>query len=210
MTRQPTAPLNALRALAEVGAEYYRRAWMLGTAGNLSLRDARGGDEYWVTASGGHKGRLGPEDFLPMQTGMRRLEEGGRKTSAETIVHDELYAANTAIGSIHHVHSPYVTLVSRALGANQRWHIEGFEYIKGLGLWDEGASLEVPIVANHHDIPTLATAVVEAAAAFPLSPGVLVEGHGIYAWGETISAAQRHIECFEFLAQMTWEERFRS
>lgn len=210
MTRQPSAPLDELRALSEVGAEYYRRAWMLGTAGNLSVRHATGAEAYWVTASGGHKGRLGPEDFLPMQTGMRRLESGARKTSAETIVHDELYAKKPGIGSIHHVHAPYVTLVSRALGADRRWHIEGFEYIKGLGQWDEGASIEVPVVVNHHDIPALAAAVVEAAAACPQSPGVLVEGHGIYAWGDTISAAQRHIECFEFLAQMTWEERFRS
>ena len=30
-------------------------------------------------------------------------------------------------------------------------------------------------------------------------PGYLIRGHGVYAWGEDVSVAKRHIEGFEFI-----------
>ena len=201
-------PPSLLDALCLAGTEFYQRGWMLGTAGNLSVRDPRDPARYWITASGGHKGRLRVhDDFVGfLAPGMADATPAGRSSSAETIVHDLLYAADPAIGSVLHVHSPYVTLVSRALGAGRPLVLRGLEYIKGLGFWDEGATVVVPCVANHHDIPTLGQAVAEARLMDPRVPAVLVEGHGVYAWGETIAAAQRHIECLEFMAHIVWEE----
>ena len=200
-----------LSRLAESGAEYYRRGWMLATAGNLSVRDPEDPSRYFVTASGGHKGKLRAErDFLRFDLGMKNPRPEGRKSSAETIVHDLIYARFPNVGSIHHVHSPRVTLVSRMVGGGSTWELRDFEYIKALGFWGEGDVVRVPVVVNHHDIPALGRAVDDAAQADARVPAVLVDGHGVYAWGADIDAAQRHIEAIEFLADMTWEERFRS
>lgn len=210
MTAPDDTTLSALHALCEAGAEYYRRGWMLATAGNLSVRDAVHAERYWVTASGGHKGRLrAPEDFIRFELGMRDPSPADRKSSAETVVHDLLYAAHPEIGAIHHVHAPRGTLVSRAIGEGMVWRIEGLEYIKALGFWGEDDVVEVPVVKNHAHIPALAEAVVEAAARDLRVPAVLVEGHGVYAWGANGAEAQRHIEAIEFLADICWEERFR-
>lgn len=199
-----------LARLCESGAEYYRRGWMLATAGNLSVRDAHDADRYWVTASGGHKGRLQPEtDFIRFGFSMSDPAPAGKKSSAETVVHDLLYALSPAIQSVHHVHSPRITLMSRAIGAGNTWNVAELEYIKALGFWGEGDVVAIPVVTNHHDIPALGRAVEDAAARDLRVPCVVVDGHGVYAWGDSIEAAQRHIEALEFLADICWEERFR-
>lgn len=184
--------------LARAGASFYQRGWMLGTAGNLSARlDDR---HYLVSASGGHKGQLGPEDFIVFELGMLAPDRPS-KPSAETVVHDRLYATTDA-GAVLHVHGPRVTLVSRMYAGAGRVDVSGWEYVKGLGFWDEGARVELPIVPNHHHIPDLADAVAAAAGG---APCVLVDGHGIYAWGADVASAQRHIECAEFLCDLVWE-----
>jgi methylthioribulose-1-phosphate dehydratase len=38
-------------------------------------------------------------------------------------------------------------------------------------------------------------------------PGYLLAGHGLYAWGATMSEARRHVEGLEFLLAATMEER---
>src|SRR5699024_6734988 len=113
------------------------------------------------------------------------------KVSAETIVHDQLYALRPEAMSVQHVHAPKMTLISRAIGAGNIWSIDGLEYIKALGFWGEDDVVRVPVVRNHHAIPQLADAVVEAAQQDARVPCVLVEGHGVYAWGSSVAAARR-------------------
>lgn len=191
--------------LSHVGSVFYRHGWMLGTAGNLSARIGSG-DRYVVTASGGHKGELSERDFVSLRLGLTDASPESRRYSAETVVHDRLYAADDAIGSILHIHGPFVTLVSRLARERGSIDVSGFEYVKGLGFWGVGARVTIPVVPNHHDIPALAEAVVNAKTAVP---GVLVESHGLYAWGSDIQSARAHVECIEFLAQMVWRESCR-
>jgi len=202
--------LETLLAVCKAGASFDQRGWMLATAGNLSVRDTKDAAHYYVSASGLQKGDLHPtQDFVRMGLGMR-TPPVHPKVSAETIVHDQLYAAFDGIASIQHVHAPRMTLISRVIGAGNIWEIEGLEYIKALGFWGEGDIVRIPVVLNHHHIPDLAEAVVAAAHKDTRVPGVLVEGHGVYAWGDSVAAARRHVEAIEFLADICWEERFRS
>jgi methylthioribulose-1-phosphate dehydratase len=61
-------------------------------------------------------------------------------------------------------------------------------------------TIHVPVFNNTQDIPELAERVSERFIAGELTqPGLLVRGHGLYAWGRDISEARRHIEGFEFL-----------
>jgi methylthioribulose-1-phosphate dehydratase len=192
---------EALLSLCGLGAEFYQRGWMLATAGNLSVRTTTEPTRYAITRSGGHKGRLTPEDFVE-RTVHLDPPAGAPKTSAETIVHERLYASFCP-GAILHVHGPMMTLVSRAWARDGAVDVSGWEYVKALGFWDEGAVVRVPVVPNHTDIARLAEAVAGAAGAVP---AVLVDGHGVYAWGETIADAQRHLEACEFLCGLAWEQ----
>jgi methylthioribulose-1-phosphate dehydratase len=170
---------------------------MLATGGNLS---ARTGSVGFMTASGGHKGRLQAENFLRWELGHALPDSP--KPSAEAPVHVAIYTARPQTAAVVHVHSPYATLVSREFADAGEVTFEGFEFIKALGFWDDGAVVRVPVVPNHASIPMLAAAV---AGAISDTPVVLVSGHGVYAWGDSIAAAHRHVEATEFLSQMVWE-----
>lgn len=188
--------------LIDCGRDFHQRGWMLATAGNLSVRTGRDPLRYAITASGGDKGRLTHDDFVELGLG-RTAPSSPRRTSAETGVHDRLYATR-APGAILHVHGPAMTLVSRALLAEGALVLEGWEYVKALGFWDRDAVVRVPIVPNHHDLDALADAVADAATDVPV---VLVAGHGAYAWGDTVFDARRHVEATEFLCSLAWEWR---
>lgn len=196
----PRSP-NPRAALVEVGHSFHRLGWLRATGGNLSVRlDAT---TFAITASGVSKGRLTLDDFLDVDvpTGMPTTD--ARKPSAETDVHTSIYAARADAGAVLHVHSPHVAVFSRrCLGESGRdgtCRIAGYEFVKALGFWDEDAEVHVPVVPNHHHIPTLALA-VEAYASGNV-PGVWVAGHGLYAWGATVADAERHVEAFEELAR---------
>lgn len=196
---------NEIRSrLAEVGRELYDRGWKLATGGNLS---ALGDDGVAVvTASGGHKGRLTYHDFVEVRVSDgSRVCSTDRKPSAETIVHLAIYRATDA-RSVVHIHGPYATLLSRVLASDGAVRLEGWEFVKALGYWDEHATVDVPIVPNHHALPELAEAVSGRAGD---CPAVLVAAHGVYAWGDSVGAAQRHAEAVEFMCQMEWELRRR-
>ena len=41
----------------------------------------------------------------------------------------------------------------------------------------------------------------------PITHGYLIEGHGIYTWGDTMDDARRHLDAFEFLLNCELEMR---
>ena len=51
--------------LSEIASYFYRRGWMLGTAGNLSVRNPDG--TIWITASGQNKGELNKDSETKSQ-----------------------------------------------------------------------------------------------------------------------------------------------
>jgi methylthioribulose-1-phosphate dehydratase len=76
------------------------------------------------------------------------------------------------------------------------------EMLKGLDLWEEGATAKIPIVKNYGEIPKLAREAGEALR--PEVPGVLICRHGLYAWGRDAFEARRHVEVFDYLFQYSY------
>jgi methylthioribulose-1-phosphate dehydratase len=190
------AVFDQLRGVKEVFAG---RGWFPATSGNLSLRvEGENGDTLAaVTASGKDKAVHTPEDFLVVDLEGKPTLPTHLKPSAETLVHTALYRKWSDCRAVFHVHTVANNLVSdrcfEAGGVTFARH----ELIKALGVWEEGASITVPIVENDADIRRLAHAVEKAADA--RVPGVLIRNHGIYVWGDSAFSAKRHLEAFEFL-----------
>jgi len=80
--------------------------------------------------------------------------------------------------------------------------VEGVELIKAFNIWDEEAVIDIPIVSNFADVPTIVPEVRERLDA--RIPGILLRKHGIYAWGANAFEAKRHIEAFEFLFEYVY------
>ncbi|HZI05126.1 MAG TPA: methylthioribulose 1-phosphate dehydratase [Archangium sp.] len=189
--------------LIRAGRLFFERGWVPATAGNFSARlDER---HLVITASGRHKGELDAEGFLAMGLEGEVLSPG-RKPSAETALHLQLYRREASIGSVLHTHSRTATLLSRLSPGGVV--LAGYEVLKALpGVETHEVSLTVPVFPNDQDIPRLAARVEAYMREHPGLPGYLIEGHGLYTWGRTVADARRHIEAFEFLFECEWEMR---
>ncbi len=180
--------------LKQIKGEFANRGWFPATSGNLSLRI---GDAIAITASGKDKTQDTPEDFLLVDLQGNPAFPTQLKPSAETLIHTAIYEKFPHVSAVFHVHTLENNLISSLYFKETRFKATGHELIKALGKWEEGAEVILPIVENHHHIPTLAAAVKEEIQGE--TPGVLIHNHGIYVWGDHAFAAKRHLEAFEFL-----------
>lgn len=188
------------RLLCDVGVDFYRRGWVLGTSGNFSV--VAGGDRLAITASGGDKGALTPEQILLIDS-HGEVVSGHGKPSDETNLHLAVVRARGA-GAVLHTHSVWSTLLSEAHAAEGRLVIKGFEMLKGLaGVKTHEHEEFLPIIENSQDMDALARALENALRSYPECHGVLLRRHGLYTWGRDLTEAKRHVEILEFLLEVT-------
>ncbi|WP_259755507.1 methylthioribulose 1-phosphate dehydratase [Pseudomonas sp. GCEP-101] len=184
------------RQIIEAGRFLYGRGWSPATSSNYSARLAA--DRALLTVSGKHKGQLGEDDLLETDLAGNSLEPG-KKPSAETLLHTQLYAWRGEIGAVLHTHSVNATVLSR-LTVGDRLELEGYELQKAFaGVTTHEDRVTVPIFDNDQDIARLAAQVQPWLDAHPDCPGYLIRGHGLYTWGPRMSDALRQVEAFEFL-----------
>ena len=180
--------------LIAAGRFLFERGWVPATSGNFSARLSDG--SLALTVSGQHKGRLGREDILRADAEGNSLD--GRKPSAETLLHVQLYKLFPEVGCVLHPHTVNATLLS--LLQQHELVLEDYELLKAFpGVDTHECSVSVPIFANDQYMPRLAQKVEEKLKQNPATPGYLIGGHGFYTWGETVDDALRHVEAFEFL-----------
>ena len=106
---------------------------------------------------------------------------GRLKPSSDTPTHIELYKNYSDIQSIAHTHSPYAT----------SWAQAGFP-IPCFGtthadFWKD----KIPITRKLKTTPLK-------------SPGVLVNNHGVFTWGESSQDAIKNAEAIELIAKMAF------
>ncbi len=202
--RKPDDYPKEAAALCEVGREFGRMQWLLATGGNLSQRID--GEHFLITQSGRDKSKLQSSDLMLCDLQGRALDATLRP-SAETPMHALLYRRDKSLGSVLHTHSVAVTLLSKASAEDLQ--VRGFEMLKALdGIGSHEESLTIPVFDNDQDMEALSALVEARLGASALhAPGFMVRGHGLYAWGKSISEAKRHIEGLEFLASCLWQER---
>lgn len=172
------------------------QGWCPATGGNFSQRIDD--NEVLITASGRHKGRLQAQDLLRVDQEGRALDSE-LSPSAETLLHCCLYRLDPGIGAVLHTHSVNSTVLSRLTGDD--WlQIHGFEMQKSLaGNRTHDESIGIAVFDNTQDMQALAGAVETRWREAPLRWGLLVRGHGLYAWGRDMDEARRHLEGLEFL-----------
>jgi methylthioribulose-1-phosphate dehydratase len=197
----PNAPLSlvdAAEALAAAGRRFHARGWVLGTSGNFSVVTTREPLRLAITASSVDKGTLTPSQILDIDESCG-VHGGTGNPSAETLLHFEIIRRRGA-GAVLHTHSVWSTLLSDSHGLDRGLSIEGYEMLKGLdGVRTHEHREWVPIVANDQDMPRLARVVGAVLDQHPDAHGVLLQRHGLYTWGASLTDAVRHIEILEFL-----------
>ena len=182
------------RELVAIGHHLYTQGMVPATSGNFSARVAP--DAIAITVSGRHKGHLTAADV--MEIDMAGQSRDGRRPSAETALHLQLYRRFPGASVVLHHHSLPATLLSQL--AKDRVVLENYELLKAFaGIDTHATSLEVPVFANDQDIPRLAEKVDSYMNTHPPVPGYLISGHGLYTWGDSVETALKYVEAFEFL-----------
>ena len=180
--------------LMNAGHILYAQGMVPATSGNFSARITP--DRYAITVSGTHKGHLTTAAIMQIDAEGRSLD--GRRPSAETGLHLQLYRRFPDAHVVLHHHSLYATLISQ--GATDKLEFEDYELLKAFPDIDtHAARLEVPVFANDQDILRLAKKVEEYMRVNPHVHGYLISGHGLYTWGDSMETALKYVEAFEFL-----------
>ena len=217
-------------ALCGIGQEFHSRGWSLGTSSNYSVITRREPIELLITASGKDKSSLTDHDFVSVDAAGNLLDRNsadsslgnGSKSSAETLLHCLIAECVLDAGAILHTHSVWGTTLSRrALQPNESLgtlRIEGYEMLKGLeGIRTHETTIDVPVFQNSQDMTELSVRIRKVlqpssdseSESRPLY-GFLLAGHGLYTWGKSLAEARRHIEIFEFLFEVTAQQKILS
>ena len=189
--------------LLAVMAQIHQRGWCDGTGGNFSCVLSREPLRLLMAPSGVDKGSVTPEQLIEVGANGSVLAGSG-KASAETLLHLEIIGRCGA-GAVLHTHSQAGTLLSQWSLPQGGLNLEDLEMLKGLeGISSHASQVNLPVLANDQDLARLSAA---AAPLLPQAPqGILIAGHGLYAWGEDLARAKRHLEILEFLLEQRWRQ----
>lgn len=185
---------TAAIALCNAGRFIDSKGWVPATSGNFSARLSDG--TIAITTSGKHKGHLQIEDIMLIDADANSLD--GKKPSAETVLHTSLYKRFPEIHAILHPHSINSILVSRLF--RDRFMLENYELLKAFhGITTHECRIEIPVFPNDQNIPKLANLIDQYFDKAEVCYGYVIDGHGLYTWGESIPEALRHLEALDYL-----------
>lgn len=166
------------------------------TSGNLSARLADG--SIAITVSGTHKGRLQDKDIMSVSSSGNSID--GRKPSAETGLHLQIYQQFPQVMAVLHPHSRAATLTHKL--PRDEIILEGYELLKAFdGISTHQTRFIVPVFENDQDIPGLAGRISDYMNNHDDIGAYIIRGHGFYTWGRSVQDALRHCEALEFLLQ---------
>jgi methylthioribulose-1-phosphate dehydratase len=190
------------RLLSEIGRDFHRRGWVLGTSGNFSAVAGQNPLSLVITASGMDKGELQNDQFVLIDQ-QGAVIDGAGKPSDETKLHLTIVRRRGA-KSVLHTHSVWGTILSDAFADEGGINIAGWEMLKGLaGVRTHQHQEWLPIIENSQDMAAVADKLEVVLQAYPGAHGFLLRGHGLYTWGKEIREARRHVEILEFLLEVT-------
>jgi methylthioribulose-1-phosphate dehydratase len=186
--------------LISAGQLLYSKNLLPATSGNLSLRYPEKNSAI-ITVSGKCKGNLGMQDFLEVD--LNGLPLNTHKTpSAETLLHTQLYKFSDKINAVFHVHSINSVVISKLIGAGKELRLTNYELLKAYsGVKTHNHTEIIPIFRNTQNIASLAVEVEQYLKVAPDTHAYLIEGHGIYSWGNDAAEAIRHLDATETLIQ---------
>ncbi len=195
---------HAREAIATLSQQIYDKGWVPATSGNFSLRLDK--QHCAITASGMHKGQLRERDVLCANLQGQVITPIGARPSAETALHTQLYARDSAIGAVLHTHDMNSVLVSALLAQRNEQelidHIElkNLELLKAFaGIDTHATTVRIPVFENTQDIAALAKTVENYMNTNGPIPAYLIRGHGLYTWGAHLTEAMRHLEAMHYL-----------
>ncbi len=179
----------ALRSLmVELSASLFARGYAVGSAGNVSVRLARG---FLITPTNSCLGRLDPSRLARLDVEFRHT--GGDAPSKEVFMHRAFYRARPDAGAVVHLHSTMATAI--ACLPEEEAEIPPLTpyFVMRIGR-------RCPLVSYYRPgDPAMEPAIFEAARE---ARAVLLANHGPVACGRTLADAVYAAEELEEAAKL--------
>ena len=212
--------------LCEAMTAIHQRGWCEGTGGNFSCVLKREPLLLLMAPSGVDKGKVQPLELIVVD-GNAWVRRGSGRASAETLLHLAI-VKEVGAGAVLHTHSQAGTLLSQwswefqgqsmkvagpisleeEAAAEERvayLEVRNLEMLKGIaGNTTHRSEVRIPVLANDQDLGRLSRRAGPHLGSAPA--GLLIAGHGLYAWGQDLSEARRHLEVLEFLLEQRWRQ----
>jgi L-ribulose-5-phosphate 4-epimerase len=189
------------REVLEANLEIESRGLVVYTFGNASGIDRAQGLVV-IKPSGVPFDKLTPESMVVADL-EGRVVEGGMRPSSDLPTHVALYKAFTNVGGIVHTHSRFATAWAQAgreipcLGTTHADYFHGCVPLTSV--------LTDAEIAAEYEWNTGEAIIRRFSGMDALSaPGVLVTGHGPFAWGATASKAAQHAVLLEEIAAIAY------
>ncbi|MDN5923858.1 MAG: methylthioribulose 1-phosphate dehydratase [Xanthomonadales bacterium] len=185
-------------AIASVAADLAARGWTPATSSNFSMRvDA---DCIAITISGRDKGALSVADIMRMDVHGRAWPDEPTQPSAEAALHGQIYRCMPTTQAVLHTHSRTQSVASRLFAKAGVVRLRGWELQKAItGIHSHESTLDIPVFANSQHMPDIERQVDAWRDSGKPLYAYLIDGHGIYAWGDSMDAANRHLQALEFM-----------
>lgn len=194
---QSTTLADPRLELIDAASRFYQQGWMVGTAGNLSIRLPDG--SFWITASGCSKGELRITDFVRVYPDGRVESSSDLEPSAETSIHQCIYTLFPGAQACYHVHSVEANLVSNLAEAG-KLPLPSLEMLKGLGIWEENPCCLMPVFHNYLQVHRIADEIQERFNEHPPKiSALLIRNHGVTVWADSTEQARNYLEIIEYI-----------
>lgn len=175
---------------------------MPATSSNVSARVSA--HSLLISESGIDKERFESTNFVRTAIDGSVAPGETRRPSAEMMLHAAIYRTVEA-GVVLHTHSSTATACSRLFATRTSIVLEGYELLKAFpNVHSHDVRVEVPIIDNSQNMLELSQRVASNLSAPQMGaacPAFLLSGHGVYAWGQTLADAKRHLEALESLLE---------
>ncbi len=196
---------QSIEGVIQIASFCAQKEWVPATSGNFSVRNTE--ESIAITVSGKDKANLQTEDVMLVDFEGQALD--GKKPSAETLLHTQLYRRFPETEAIAHIHSTTSTVLSKIYYENGRDKLilKDLELLKALsGVTTHQHIEDVPIFENNQSLSELAIQVetyIQNKSERTGFHGYLIVGHGLYTWGTSVEETLRHVEAFNALFETT-------
>jgi methylthioribulose-1-phosphate dehydratase len=190
-----------IKELIETIKVYNLKGWSPATSTNYSFIDEN--KQMWISRSGIDKRLISENDFIPIDINGHVI--GGElafNPSAETLIHTSIYKLFPEANVILHSHGLYPVLLS-SINKNY-FEFEGIELQKGFdGVDSHLLTVKIPIFENSQDMFFFEKQLFSRKSEL-IHHCFVISKHGIYAWGNNLFEAKRHLETLDYLCQFEW------
>jgi L-fuculose-phosphate aldolase len=164
----------------QIGEKLFLRGLNNSHSGNISVRQK---DDIIITGTGKMLDELTPDDLITVK--ILPNCEIDKNASMELLVHRAIYCADETIGAVVHAHAPYAIAM-----ANDRNEIIPYDH--------EGAYFFQKIPVLHAGKTIASDEVAEKIGQYvKTSLAVIVNRHGVFAWGKTLEDAYHFLMVVE-------------